>query len=166
MVQDGLSGIKDVIKDVHESVRFINQNEARLNSFSDIVQQLQLPDRKLILDCKTRLNSIFEMLSTAIKFKEVFPRFKDQEPYYECCLKVEDREKVEKIYEILKVFNSITKIISGSDYPTANLFMNEVYRVKVLLDIKVNDENEFIQVMVAKMKSKLNLISIRENAIY
>ena len=38
MVQDGLSGIKDVIKDVHESVRFINQNEARLNSFSDIVQ--------------------------------------------------------------------------------------------------------------------------------
>ncbi|XP_022716285.1 zinc finger BED domain-containing protein RICESLEEPER 2-like [Durio zibethinus] len=54
MVQDGFSEIKNVISDVHESVSFINQNEARLNSFSDIVQQLQLPDRKLILDCKTR----------------------------------------------------------------------------------------------------------------
>ena len=39
MVQDGLYGIKDM-KDVHESVRFINQNEARLNSFFDIIQQL------------------------------------------------------------------------------------------------------------------------------
>ncbi|XWS48392.1 hypothetical protein CRYUN_Cryun13aG0072500 [Craigia yunnanensis] len=54
IVQDGLAGIKDIIKYVHESVRFINQNEARLNSFSDILQQLQLPNRKLILDCKTR----------------------------------------------------------------------------------------------------------------
>ena len=64
----------------------------------------------------------------------MFSRFKDQEPHYECCLKVEDREKVEKIYEILKVFNSITKIISESDYPTVNLFLNEVYCVKVLKD--------------------------------
>ena len=37
MVQDGLSGIKNMIKDVHESVRFINQNETTLNSFFDIV---------------------------------------------------------------------------------------------------------------------------------
>ena len=56
----------------------------------------------------------------------------------------------------LEVFNSITKVISGSDYPTANLFLNEVYRVKVLLDKKVNDENEFIQAMVAEMKSKFD----------
>ena len=123
MVQDGFSGIKDVIKDVHESVRFINQNEARLNSFSDIVQQLQLPDRKLILDCKTRWNSTFEILSTAIKFKEMFSRFRDREPHYKYCLKVEDWEKVEKICEILEVFNSIIKIISGNDYPIANFFL-------------------------------------------
>ena len=156
IVQDGFSGIKDVIKDVHESVRFINQNEARLNSFSDIVQQLQLPDRKLILDCKTRWNSTFEMLSTTIKFKEVFPRFKDWEPHYECCPNVKDWEKVEKICEILEVFNSIIKIISGSDIQLQIFFLNEVYRVKVLLDKKVNDENEFIQAMVAEMKSKFD----------
>ena len=76
MVQDGLSGIKDVIKDVHESVRFINQNEARLNSFSDIVQQLQLPDRKLIMDCKTCWNLAFEMLSAAINSNKCFQGLK------------------------------------------------------------------------------------------
>ncbi|XP_022728849.1 zinc finger BED domain-containing protein RICESLEEPER 2-like [Durio zibethinus] len=156
MVQDGLSEIKNVIGDVHESVNFINQNEARLNSFSDIVQQLQLSNKKLILDCKTRWNLTFEMLSIAIKFKEVFSRLKERESHYECCPSHEDWEKVEKVCEILKVFNSATKIIFGSDYPTSNLFLNEVYRVKVLLDKRMNDENEFVQAMVRKMKSKFD----------
>ena len=70
---------------------------------------------------------------------------------------------MEKFFEILEVFNSITKIISVSDYPTANLFLNEVYRVKVLLDKKVNDENKFIQAMVVEMKSKFD--KYWENAI-
>ena len=43
-------------------------------------------------------------------------------------LKIE--KKMEKICEILEVFNSIIKIISGNDYPTANLFLNKVYHVK------------------------------------
>ncbi|XWS16790.1 hypothetical protein CRYUN_Cryun33cG0009600 [Craigia yunnanensis] len=156
MVQDDFSGIKDMIKDVHESVRFINQNEARLNSFFDIIQQLQLPDKKLILDCKTCWNLTVEMLSTVIKSKKVFSRFRDREPHYESCPKVEDWGKVEKVCEILEVFNSITKIISRSDYLTTNLLLNEVYCMKMLLDEKMNDENEFIQAMVVKMKSKFD----------
>jgi len=120
------------------------------------VQQLQLPERKFILDCKTRWNSTFEMLSVAIKFKEVFPMFKDIESHYHCCPRPEDWEKVEKICEILEVFNAVTNIISGSDYPTSNLFLNEVYRVKVLLDKRSNDEDEFIRAMVSRMKSKFD----------
>ena len=63
---------------------------------------------------------------------------------------------MEKICEILEVFNLITKIIFGSDYPIVNLFLNEVYRMKVLLDRKVNDENEFIQAMGVEIKSKFD----------
>ena len=63
---------------------------------------------------------------------------------------------MEKIFEILEVFNSITKIISRNDYPIANLFLNKVYRVKVLLDKNVNNENEFIQAMMVEMKSKFD----------
>ncbi|KAH7657848.1 Tam3-transposase (Ac family) protein [Dioscorea alata] len=139
MVQDGISEIEDI----HESVKFVNQNEARLKSFFDIVQQLQLPERKLILDCKTWWNSTFEMLSIAIKFKEVFPMYKDRESLYHCCPSPEDWEKVEKICEILEVFNAITKIIS-------------VYRVKVLLDKRENDGDDFIQAMVGRMKRKFD----------
>ncbi|XP_015962323.1 zinc finger BED domain-containing protein DAYSLEEPER-like [Arachis duranensis] len=51
---DGLEEIAGTIENIRENVKFINQSEARLRTFSEIVQQLQLPGRKLILDCPTR----------------------------------------------------------------------------------------------------------------
>ena len=54
VVQDELSQIKDIIEDSSDSVSFINQSKGRLNLFAEILQQLQLPHRNLILDCKTR----------------------------------------------------------------------------------------------------------------
>jgi hypothetical protein len=156
MVQYGLNEIKDIIDDIHESVSFLNQSEARRKLFAEIVMQLQLPHRKLILDCKTRWNSTYEMLAFAIKFKEVFPRFRDREPSYLCCPEREDWDKVEKVCEVLEVFSIATNIISGSDYPTSNLFLNEVYRVKVLLDTKSVSDDPFIRAMVSKMKVKFD----------
>ena len=93
-----------------------------------------------------------------IKFKEVFLRFKDRELRYYYCPSNKDYLKVEKVYSILEVFNSATNIISRSEYPTSNLFLNEVYRVKVLLDKKFQDENEdeFIHDMIRAMKEKFD----------
>ncbi|WOH03849.1 hypothetical protein DCAR_0623249 [Daucus carota subsp. sativus] len=82
MVQDGLSKIKHIIQDIRDSVNFLNILEARLNLFAEIVQQLQVSHRMLILDCKTKWNSTFMMLSTTIKFKDVFPRYQEREPSY------------------------------------------------------------------------------------
>lgn len=154
MVQDGLSEIKHIIEDIHDSVSYVNQSEARLQTFSEIVHQLQLPNRRLILECKTRWNSTYEMLATAIKFKEAFPRFRDREPNYDSCPTEEDWEKVEKVAAVLEVFTKVTNIISGSDYPTSNLFLNEVRQVKVLLDKKSQEEDDFIRVMTRRMKEK------------
>ena len=72
LVQDGLGKIKDIIQNVRESVKYINHNDARLKAFSDVVEQKHLKERKLILDCPTRWNSTFQMLSTALKFKIAF----------------------------------------------------------------------------------------------
>ncbi|GKA68688.1 zinc finger BED domain-containing protein RICESLEEPER 2-like protein [Tanacetum coccineum] len=147
-----------IIENVHDSVKFINQNEARLMSFGEIVQQLQLPHRKLVLECKTRWNSTFHMLSTAMKFREVFPRFQEREPRYLSCPSIEDWIKVEKVCSILEVFNSATNIISGSEYPTSNLFLNEVHRIKVLLDKLFFDpsQDKFVYDMVEAMKENFD----------
>ncbi|XP_057734453.1 zinc finger BED domain-containing protein RICESLEEPER 2-like [Arachis stenosperma] len=156
LVQDGLGEIAGTIENIRESVKFINQSEARLRTFSDIVQQLQLPGRKLILDCPTRWNSTYQMISTALHFKEVFPRFQDREPNYRYLPDPEESEKVEKIVEVLQVINCATNIISGSEYPTANLYLAEVFRIKLILDEAVSSGPFFMKEMAAKMKLKFD----------
>ncbi|KAG9442259.1 hypothetical protein H6P81_018113 [Aristolochia fimbriata] len=148
LVQDGLSEIKSIIENVRESVKFINQKEGRLRTFSEIVQQLQLGEKRLIVDCPTRWNSTYEMLSCALKFKDVFPRFQNRELAYDYLPSVDEWKKVEKICEILEVFNVVTKIISGSNYPTSNLYVSEVYTVKEVLNRNIDSHNVFVRVMM------------------
>lgn len=126
LVQDGLGKIKDIIYNVRESVKYINFNDSRLKVFCDIVEQKHLKDRKLIIDCPTRWNSTFQMLFSALKFKIVFSSYKKREPHYGFAPSHEDWEKVEKVCKLLEVFNLATHVISGSEYPTANLYLPEI----------------------------------------
>ncbi|XP_031253443.1 zinc finger BED domain-containing protein RICESLEEPER 2-like [Pistacia vera] len=109
---------------------------------------------KLIIDCKTRWNLTYDMLEIAIKFKEVFPRYKERDEGYEHFPNKEDWVKVEKVCEILRVFSTMTNIISGSNYPTSNVFLRQVCRIKILSDKKSESEDVFIRQMVRKMKEK------------
>lgn len=110
-VQDGLGEIESIISDVRESVEYINRSEARRMKFANIEQQLQLKDRKLVCDCKTRWNSTFEMVSCALKFKEAFQIYKDRDPFYDFCPLEEDWNKAHKICSVLETFWTATHII-------------------------------------------------------
>ncbi|XP_071901055.1 zinc finger BED domain-containing protein RICESLEEPER 2-like [Coffea arabica] len=90
MVQDGLSEIQDVVQAIRDTLEYINKTEGRRLIFAEIVKQLRLPGNVLLYDCKTRWNSTYEMLACALKFQEVFPRFKDREPSYDFCATIED----------------------------------------------------------------------------
>ncbi|KAK4415151.1 Zinc finger BED domain-containing protein RICESLEEPER 1 [Sesamum alatum] len=67
-----------------------------------------------------------------------------------------DWRKAEKVCSVLELFWTATHIISGSDDPTSNLFLNEVSRVKVLLYKKTLENDMFIRDMVARMKVKFD----------
>lgn len=71
IAQDGISEIKDIVVVIRDSVEYIRRSDARLKIFSEIVKQLNLPERKLIDDCRTSWNSTYEMLAAASKFKDV-----------------------------------------------------------------------------------------------
>ncbi|PNX80142.1 transposon protein [Trifolium pratense] len=156
LVQDGLSKIKDTIFNIRESVKYINHNDGRLKAFCDVVEQKGLKERKLIIDCPTRWNSTFNMLSTALKFKIAFASYQEREPHYDLAPSLEEWNKVEKVCKLLEVFNYATHVISGSEYPTANLYLAEVWKVKVILDEADEDADRFMREMASPMKAKFD----------
>ncbi|CAH1416954.1 unnamed protein product [Lactuca virosa] len=158
LVKDGLAMIDSVIGEVREGIKYINNSEARLQTFSNIAHQLQIQDRKLLLDVPTRWNSTYDMLLVALKFKDVFPRFAEYEPHFHHLPNDEEWAHVESVCEILKqlIFRYAQNVIFGSDYPTSNLYLIEVFRVKETLDKGTLSKNDFIRTMVTKMKEKFD----------
>ncbi|KAH7835305.1 hypothetical protein Vadar_024911 [Vaccinium darrowii] len=135
---------------------YLVASEARLNQFSEIAKQLQLPSKKLILDCPTRWNSAYYMLSAALEFRDVFPRYGERDVGFVYVPTYEDWEKVDSVRKFLEIFDDVTNIISGSQYPTSNLFLTEVWRIKQTLDKCLEEGEEYLQTMALKMKAKFD----------
>ncbi|KAF5455354.1 hypothetical protein F2P56_024943 [Juglans regia] len=156
LVQYGLGEIREIVDCVRDGIKYLVASESRLKQFSEIAKQLQLPSKKLILDVPTRWNSTYLMLDAAIQFKEVFPRYGDRDSSFEWVPTVEEWGQVENVCQLLAIFNEVTNIVFGSDYPTANLFLSEVWRMKDILGKKSRDENEYMKSMVRKMTAKFD----------
>ncbi|KAM4103132.1 hypothetical protein ACJW30_06G056300 [Castanea mollissima] len=127
LLQDGLSEIETVIENVRESVKYLIASEACLIKFGEIAKQLQLPSKKLILDCPTRWNATYAMLLL---------------PW------------------------SLERCFLGSEYPTANIFLPEVWKIKEILNEKSLDENDYINAMACKIKLKFDKYCGECNCIY
>ncbi|KAG5531867.1 hypothetical protein RHGRI_026468 [Rhododendron griersonianum] len=156
MVQDGLSEIKWITDCIRDGVKYLIHSEARLTQFSDIAKQLKLPSKKLILDCPTRWNSTYMMLSAALEFKDVFSRYSERDVGFSYVPTYEEWERVENVCQFLEIFNDVTNIISGCEYPTSNLFLIEVWRVKEILDKNSVSALEYLRSMALKMKVKFD----------
>ncbi|KAK6149525.1 hypothetical protein DH2020_017050 [Rehmannia glutinosa] len=156
LVQDGLSEIQDVVFNVCESVKYISALELRINMFSEIAKQLQLSSKKLVLDCCTRWNATYYMLSAALEFKDVFPRYQHRDFNYNFLPSEEDWEKVHVVCSFLEEFNEITHIISGTEYPTSNLFLTQLFKIKKMLKNADVGSRSYMVEMVKKMQFKFD----------
>ena len=66
-------------------------------------KQLQLGQKKMIIDVPTPWNSIFFLLKVALTFKDAFPMYKERDPNYDCMPELEEWDKVEKVCKMLEV---------------------------------------------------------------
>ena len=65
------------IEKILDSVAYWSTTPLRVEKFEDADRQLRIPcNKKLTLDCKTKCNSTYLMLSIAITYKDVFPQAK------------------------------------------------------------------------------------------
>ncbi|KAK9282730.1 hypothetical protein L1049_010950 [Liquidambar formosana] len=99
---------------------------------------------------------IDNVLQTTLEFKDVFSRYKERDPGYHYLPTSEDWEKAENVCQFLEVFNEVTNIISGSEYPTSNLFLTEIWRVKEVLNEKKVNEKPYIREMTKQMAEKFD----------
>ncbi|KAI8572967.1 hypothetical protein RHMOL_Rhmol01G0242400 [Rhododendron molle] len=156
MVQDGLGEIKGITDCVRDGMKYLIHSEARLIQFSNIAKQLKLPSKKLILDCSTRWNLTYFMLSVALEFKDVFPRYSERDVGFSYVPTEEEWERVENVCQFLETFNDVITIISRCEYPTSNLFLTEVWRLKKILDKNSMSELDYFSSMATRMKAKFD----------
>ena len=58
------------------------------------------------------------------------------------------------VCNLLKVFKKATNVVSGSKYPTCNLYFHEIWSVNEVLDKETSSQNPIIASMVTEMKMK------------
>lgn len=127
IVKDGLEVVKDGVNKIHDSVVYWTAIPKRVEKFKETAKQLHMIYTKsLFLNCPTRWNSTYKMLDIAISYKEVFCRVKHHDDKYTCLPTTTQWEFASEVCEKLKIFNSVTELFSGTNYPTANLYFSKV----------------------------------------
>ncbi|XP_048498157.1 zinc finger BED domain-containing protein RICESLEEPER 2-like [Beta vulgaris subsp. vulgaris] len=113
----------------------LDATPSRVQKFEDKARASKIDcSRKLQLDCKTRWNSTYLMLVSAMPYRNVFGNLKTQNPRLKFSVPTpRDWELAEIICNKLKRFHKITELFSGRKYPTANLFFRQVCEIKMAL---------------------------------
>ncbi|CAN1777208.1 Zinc finger BED domain-containing protein RICESLEEPER 2 [Linum perenne] len=71
-------------------------------------------------------------------------------------LKDEDLVKVSHVRQFLEVFSYVTTLISGSSYPTTNIFLPELWSIKRLLKQTLGSSITSMRTMAAKILEKFD----------
>jgi hypothetical protein len=153
----GFGVINPIVHKIRESVKFIEGSTSRKQKFEDIIQQLGITYRKRPnIDTPTHWNSTYHMLETCLELKSAFESLTQQDLEYTFEPSLQEWEKAQMVNRLLKTFYDATNVISGSLYPTANLYFHEIWEVKIALDNQVPEANaelfETIKYMQKKFK--------------
>ncbi|KZV40262.1 hypothetical protein F511_29621 [Dorcoceras hygrometricum] len=136
IVQEGLKVATASLNKIRESVKYVKDSESRMKKFEECVVAIGGIDTSisLRLDVSIRWNSTYLMLESAIKYKK----------------------EGEKICEFLEPFYDTTNLISGSSYPTSNMYFMQVWKIDVLLKENLFNEDVVVGDMCKMMKEKLD----------
>ena len=157
IVRDGLEVIKDSIAKIRESVAYWTATPKRIEKFEEIAKHVKVKlEHKLGLDCKTRWNSTFKMLSIAMPYKAVFSRASIVDKLYDCAPSEEEWDFCREVVSRLKLFNDITTVFSGTNYVTTNIHLLKICEAKEQIRKWSFCGNPIIEKMSFEMNEKFN----------
>ncbi|KAK1406563.1 hypothetical protein QVD17_41992 [Tagetes erecta] len=157
VVQDGLVTIEVCISKVREGMKYFKKSYGRLLKFGEIAVSLGINTRRsLCTDIKTRWNSTHRMLQSAIHYKEAFEGYAVRDSNFVWCPTKDEWTRAEKVSKLLVVFLKATNLFSGSTYPTSNLFLTEIYKVKKEISLAFISNDPFLKGMSKPMYEKFD----------
>lgn len=131
IVRDGMSIMEKGIEKVRNSVGFWCATPKGHERFEKMASQLSIQyTRRIGLDCTTRWNSTFIMLSTALEYQAIFDRLALREKLFTpICPSPAEWWFAKEVCGRLKLFYDISELLSGTKYVTTNLFFPKIYSV-------------------------------------
>lgn len=108
------------------------------------------------LMCQQGWNSTFLMLRDALYYKDAFTQLElaDRRRYEHISPTPEEWDKAKMLFHALKKFYDLTELLSGTLYPTANLFYKGFCEIRSLLGDWSTSEDINIREMAISMSKK------------
>ena len=154
IVKDGMSVMEKGIDKVRDSVAYWSATPKRHEKFEKMAAQMKGKyEKRIALDCKTRWNSTYIMLSTALVYQDVFERLASRAP---CVPSQDDWKFARELCDRLKMFYDVTELLSGTKYVTANLFFPKICNIFLTIRKWQSSEIPKVEEMSIKMKEKFN----------
>lgn len=155
IVKDGLDAIGDSIDRIRESVYYWTATPKRVEKFEETARQLHINSKKkLAHDVKTRWNSTYSMLSSALIYKSVFPRLKQCDSAYKSLPTEHDWLLASEICDRLEFFYVLTEMFSATSCPTANKIFIYICEIRLKIDCWLDSEYTAVKLMAKKMIEK------------
>ncbi|XP_059289836.1 zinc finger BED domain-containing protein RICESLEEPER 2-like [Lycium ferocissimum] len=131
IVQEGLKASSDSLFAIRESVKYVKGSDGRMLKFEQRVKEFGIETTLgLRLDVSTRCNSTYLMLESALQYEKAFASLHLVDRNYAYCPTFDQCRRAEKICQFLEPFYETTNLISGSSYPTSNLYFIQIENVK------------------------------------
>jgi hypothetical protein len=155
VARDGMAVISGTIKNIKKLVLAVKGSPLQWEELMKRAAECGLDTSKgIALDVSTRWNSTYMMLRDALYYKHAFLGSRPR-------IVVSMRKSLPllmsmalTIFQCLKKFYDLTETLSGTSYPTINMFFRGFCDIKDLLDKWKFSEDFVIKNMVAAMSAK------------
>eukprot|EP00268_Persea_americana_P016719 TRINITY_DN1793_c0_g1_i1.p1 TRINITY_DN1793_c0_g1~~TRINITY_DN1793_c0_g1_i1.p1 ORF type:complete len:664 (-),score=107.47 TRINITY_DN1793_c0_g1_i1:309-2300(-) len=156
-VQEGLKAIHEIIYVVRESIKYVKASQVHEDKFAEIAEQIQINSTKtLSIDVPTQWNTTYQMLVSALEYKEAFFYLATCDSSYNQSLSVDEWKKVDALCKYLKVLYDAANVFKGMARPTANIYFHEAWKIKLELSTAAVSEDAFVSTVIRPMHEKFD----------